>query len=498
MLPTGNSESKSFDFDLGLPPSHRTRPRLYGDSDTVHHNLKGQLEIGSDFEKFESFSFGTAEFTLDKYHFNSPYLDRDGVVIQPGQHIIWEPEFCKGPGSIMIVAREVEVSGNSRNRYFWYRYPPESPWNLQDFVGIVVSRDFSRFGWAVFRPNEYPPNADPEWTPSSFIEELLQGEPDEDLDPNGWYRASRQVASAPVSSKAYLRSYWKRTLRAVCHRLSESIVYDESEMAKLERSLGQTACDAFRPVEANAFSTLIELTKLRSEITDWVDGLREIGKNVRHPGKFIRALGNFRLSTKWGIPLTVKDAKEIADQVTDDLVYGVRRNNWQSSRARDSIKGYPKRGLWGLHDPVEIKVGLKAYVSKYDNRLARFASGLFDYGFISYSNVWDMIPYSFVVDWFTNVSERVELIDSTTYKDAFLDVKGSVLSHCWELNVPTSTWRQLTGLPVRSANVTYRFYQREILDSIPWPHLEDKELSSNLGFIQYLDGATLILQRVPE
>jgi hypothetical protein len=397
----------------------------------------------------------------------------------------------------MIHLQEIAVPRSSKYRYFVLRYPPSSPWTSQDFFGLVISRDFEYFA-AILVAEKYPPTSDPDWLPDGFLDVLLNTVPNGPLTENGYYVAGYERSLTPCPSKCLSKSYWKRALRSVAKRLSNGIVYDESEMALEERRLGQTACDSFRPVEANTLSTILELKGLKSEIGDWMDALTTVGKSIKRPAKFVRALGNLRLSTKWGIPLTVGDARAIADQLTDDIVYGVSRNDWQSSRARTTIKARTKRGLFPQTTEVKIDVCLKAYVSKYDSRIKKAASTLFDYNVISLSNAWDMIPYSFVVDWFTNVGERIELIDSTMYKETFLDVRGSVLSHRWEVRVPTEVWQTLLGIPISNSDVTFCFYQREILDHIPWPHLEDKELSSNLGVNQYLDGGILILQRIPE
>lgn len=328
-----------------------------------------------------------------------------------------------------------------------------------------------------------------------------------------WDRVQQLVPSAPLGDRVSIfrvgedvsfdattiRRQFVSQLAPLAERVMDSLGFDRWQEVDRIEELCQLACAAFRPVQANALSTFIELVHLRGEITSWVDGIEDVVRSARRtfsPRRFARlmqAIGNLRLSTKWGLPLTVRDAREIANAFTDDLVYGLRRDRWQISRYH-SDDVVPGRG-WFSGREFPRTLGVKVLVSKYDNRATQAISEAFDYNLLSYGNVWDMIPYSFVVDWFTHVSDRIQLLDDTFYREAFLDVRGAVWTRKYSVQLTAEDLRHFTRLPFSASDLNLTLFFRDVSENLPWPQLEDRELYASLGFTQVLDGGTLVFQR---
>lgn len=481
---------------LGYKPRRNTKPRINGESDTFHCNLKGAVRLGPT-NSTDFVLFGGLQWEIDRspvtFH---PDEETNGLVLVPGVDYEWQ-----------------SVSWLDNVRFFTRVDQIDDPRLPSRCKGYIIS--YNRWYYTAVFAFYYDPSTlygrlcygsygttwytnDPEASSrhqrqvSMALDDIFDGTWTEPL--GDWFIRRMDGSLSPIAPLSKYRNLLQSS--ALIDKIRSCLIVDEDARTQAFEDMAQDACAAFRPVEANALSTLMELRELRGGIEGYFDGLKEIAKNARHPGKLLQSLGNFRLSWKWGIPLTVKDAREIANAFTDDLVYGRIRDRWQSSRVRRDNPYHVKAIGCLLGSEVDVQLGLKAIVSKYDNRTTSMLSAAFDYNFLSLSNLWDMIPYSFVVDWVTNVDDRIALVDDTLYKQAFLDVRGCVCSTKYSFRINTRQLERLIGQPVQFADLECTLFTRDVLSNLPWPTLNDRSLSSNVGFIQYLDGATLILQRV--
>jgi len=487
------SQSPTSSRKVGKPPTRHTRHRIGGESDTTHFNLKGTLVLGKVGEVHTE-DFAGAEFRYHPYVMTMRNLKTTGVLVYPGERILWNvPPYYSGYHyEISVIETQVPLG----RRGFILRYHTTNGWRSECFTGLLIDLHTGTY----YQTNVWQVQLlkDDTSTADQYVQRIGQllrtAIPQTPFNDQVMLGAD---ATSSLSQSDIETLLQRHTLSELESKLREEIFVDPEKERICIANLAQRACSNFKPVQANTLSTLIELSHLHGEIEDWIGGLEEVAKSVRHPGKLLQAIGNLRLSTKWGIPLTVKDAREIADVFTDDLVYGRRRDRWQSQRVqstKDDIHAFGRGVLRGTS--IDYVIGLKAIVAKQDSRAKQMLSTAFDYNLLSLSNIWDMVPYSFVVDWFTNVSERIELIDATLYKDTFLDVRGSVVTRKFTFPLSATVLERLLDIPVKESTLECTLFSRTISEDLPWPTLQDKEISSNLGYVQYLDGATLILQRV--
>lgn len=129
------------------------------------------------------------------------------------------------------------------------------------------------------------------------------------------------------------------------------------------------------------------------------------------------------LQYKYGLRLTVHDLKAMAKGITKRLL----RISLATSRARArEVLYYPPKDSRSGSCVVQYNYKIIHYIESKDWRdILRnwFDSGLFP----SLTNAWDLIPLSFVVDWFIPVEGHLNAIDSNTYWSTY-EIAGVIFS----------------------------------------------------------------------
>lgn len=101
-------------------------------------------------------------------------------------------------------------------------------------------------------------------------------------------------------------------------------------------------------------------------------------------------------------------------------------------------------------------------------------------------NLWELIPYSFVVDWFVNTSDMMKWIDSTSFP-------------CWyDLNQAVTSEKKVVVLPVdryfpgMAGSVTLTSYKRSVSSAIP---VQPFELRFTDPSSHWLEASALLITR---
>lgn len=106
---------------------------------------------------------------------------------------------------------------------------------------------------------------------------------------------------------------------------------------------------------------------------------------------------------------------------------------------------------------------------------------------VSATNVWELIPYSFVADWFANTKELMGYIDYATYSTRYR-VQQVILSHKRVSTVPVSRYGDIA-----TGDVTLTTYDRTIHNTFP-------EATFDLRFTDpsghWLEGTALLVSNL--
>lgn len=147
-----------------------------------------------------------------------------------------------------------------------------------------------------------------------------------------------------------------------------------------------------------------------------------------------KTLASLYLGTRYGAQLTMADTLAIIDAAKREMQEVSKSYNWVRSTATDTMVGARGRfsGFVG-----SVTYHYKVYYKPYDHWFAKSLKSLMDVDLApTLGNVWDLIPFSFVVDWFVDIGSLLEKIDMRTYVST-LSVLGTL----------SSTKRSVSGLP---------------------------------------------------
>lgn len=242
---------------------------------------------------------------------------------------------------------------------------------------------------------------------------------------------------------------------------------DYSKLAIEFGDATQSAADACLRWTGNAIPYVKELFELKSTIADLVQLLQG---DVTWDN-----LSSLWLSGRYGLKLTYRDTVDLIKSIID-YVKNPPSKWWTDCRGRT-----------GSNPEVRAKL----YVDPMTrNGFAAVVKGLMDWDvFPTLTNAWDLIPYSFVADWFVDIEGYLQAIDTQTYLSV-LNV-FSCLYTCKTWVTPESAvWHGYTG------NVGITFFKRFSTD-VPFEPVPSfsGSLPSKKNII---DGAALIIQRLPK
>lgn len=199
-----------------------------------------------------------------------------------------------------------------------------------------------------------------------------------------------------------------------------------------------------------------------------------------------KALADLYLSTKYGARLTIHDANVIMDKVTDHLVGLIPQQDIYRAHSRDSFT-CPGSGIFSDWQ-VEC-VSTVWYRPRPQWTLDRSLSNLikWDLG-PSLQNVWDFIPYTFVVDWFLDVEGALKSLDNQA-----LWALNEVLECTETTKFKTSVDASIIDSRL-SGTLTYTVYDRVVRPTLTYRQFHFTP--SINGFKHVAELSALIRQRV--
>lgn len=203
---------------------------------------------------------------------------------------------------------------------------------------------------------------------------------------------------SPWCGTEYYRTYWFEYSGITCSPPSKNLVLDDSRRnsvtvrypdiaRRASTEVFYRACQDLPNISTNNIANVLDFTKLVKDL---------LGRKFPQLPKDLRSLW---LAYRYQFCTTKSDVKEIARSFP---------------RASATLRGDPVKGHASLRDEFgntwRCTVYAKRRLDTWDKRLN---SALESYGINpDLQNIWDLVPFSFVVDWFLPTSQWAGMVDN--------------------------------------------------------------------------------------
>lgn len=229
--------------------------------------------------------------------------------------------------------------------------------------------------------------------------------------------------------------------------------------------------------QTGAIQYLLEMRQLSSLLSPYLRLIRG--------GMTAKAAANSWLSHYYGTRLTVKD--------TYAMISGIVRSSGRKIMSYDKLNS---RSLGSYESPEGVAYSgyrsLTVYHSVHTNWMADTYRAMRKYGVNpSLSLAWDLVPFSFVVDWVAPIGDALAHFDGQTFSQS-LKIIESIDTEKFE----QSSSAALMGFPGFKGYVRFSYYSRRILPrKMPRPAFKFDPIS--FSGMKALNGVALVVQRRP-
>lgn len=460
------TESRS---SWGFKPYNSGPRNRFGDKDCIHHQAKGTLVFDNicveDVDTDTSvprriYSRSRSGDRPDRYLFSlNDYID-----VQFDDSIHGWSHIVKGS---CVYTREYSDSGyNYRLNYFplFINTYDDRRYFFRFIVWQVRTMGSSRqlrWGWSRFDTSTIYGYVKEPVVPESVIAQIS--------------RYMERVDTSPDQSPSVLLNQTVEVDTKKISRLLEGLQSATTVVAVDNNDFGRLARDI---VDDASFPQVNIPAYVRDILKTPADFMRLV-KSIKHAD--IKSLSDAYLSYKYGTSLSVRDTLELIHHVAGRLT----KCDWQSRKASKMFTAT----VGSLR--VDVRIAYKVYFSLIPSESVDIIDEAFAADIVGLSNVWDMVPFSFVADWFINVGDFLEQLDSTVRFNT-LPVDSSVKSTRRSIQLDSSTianFFSTPGINVSGA-LEYVSYERIVLPELILPDIA-WEAPSEFG--HYLESSALIV-----
>jgi hypothetical protein len=240
-----------------------------------------------------------------------------------------------------------------------------------------------------------------------------------------------------------------------------------------EDILSDTASEVVESL-ASYDGNLIAFAKDLPEFGGSLKALLDLGRDFSSP----KAWASAWLSGRFGDRLTISDSREILEAAWHSLV---NRGKYQVGRSRRQYD----RGLMSY----TYSQTLIAYNKSY-NGLMTAIKGLMDWdAWPTLENMWDMVPLSFVVDWFVSIGDLLSQIDLAV-KAPYIRAASQYAS----LKATYETTIADGNLVIHQHSTHYYRDKAPVLSYIK--PFRDLDILPSFSVVNYGDAASLLVQNM--
>lgn len=201
----------------------------------------------------------------------------------------------------------------------------------------------------------------------------------------------------------------------------------------------------------------------------------------------LKEIASLYLGYKFGASSTARDYADLASSIAKatERVYQARKYRDRKVHSRSSSSISWKGFTWRCNH------FLTAYLDNFDQGIMGLMNGLDSWGFYpDRAAVWELVPFSFVVDWFVNVQENLERRDAQFWRE-YYNVHAAILATKMETDFSIE---DLNPNSLVHGSVTISLYDRRVERSLPSPEI-DFDLSLPKGVHAWVTSAALVIQR---
>lgn len=439
----------------------------HGNKDCTHLQVKGDLYVLPDSWKLVSRPNDYGEYILTYNGSQMSTNSFDKLVVAP-----------TGPGSVTISFKH--DNGDRTASYSWSGLPSRE---LGDYVTVGMSVSWHD-GWASWSGSGST-TCKSGWPFFTTAYATLHGSGVNwgpiDYASDGWQLPTKEEVLHSYDTSPSFADTLDTLIPWIKSLLSEYIVLKSNEKwgPQSEADALVDAIDGLKEVNINSWAYLHDLHGTAS-LLRFAKTAKKIRRTMKHPTK---AIANAWLSYRYGIRLFLSDTRDIAK-----AMLRTRGDRWTSSRGtRKSTHTMPLGGDVSVESHVKVYSDLipleQAGFSELARRLDLFPST---------RNIWDFIPYSFVVDWIIPVA------DELGRRDAVKDMNTFRIHSIVASTKTSQTWRY-EGL-AHAGTIQVSYYKRRV-----YTNMEEAKkllLSAPLNFLgglfswtHLLDGFGLTVQR---
>lgn len=241
-----------------------------------------------------------------------------------------------------------------------------------------------------------------------------------------------------------------------------------------DKNYGDLAMEASEAVNRNKVNMLEFMSDLRHP-ADLIPKLKKL-KNLKG------LAGNF-LTVDYGVLPTIRDLDSIAKAFRNVARY-FDKNGFTSYTA-GSTQDLAVNSL-----SYELVQHIKLAIADEDDELDALVTRLESMGtFPTLQNIWDLIPYSFIVDWFVDVGDYLKRVDASS-RIARLNIRYVTMSR----KTISSGYSSPNVEAPFVGTVVWVHYHRWVSDQCPLPPLSLNTTFQD--FNHWLESTALIIQRL--
>jgi hypothetical protein len=267
-------------------------------------------------------------------------------------------------------------------------------------------------------------------------------------------------------------SFSVETAKGIIDSLSHTLIEDISFPIP-DLPYGDLAMEASQKVNANKVNMVAFLRDLRrpQEMIPKLRNLRNLKGNA----------SNY-LAINYGLLPTMSDIRTIIEAFTRIKPY-IDKNGFKTYNAVSQETSEVGVLTYSLEQRIKIAI------EDEDSDFQALAQKIDSMGFaLTLQNVWDLIPYSFVLDWFIDIGGFLERCD-TRMRLMRLNIRYSTMSR---KRISSLLIKPSRTAPI-SGTLSVVRYQRWTEDHCPEPPLIPSSDTNPLS--HWLEGSALIIQR---